>query len=86
MTKPKHDNHSNARKIPIKIDGEVIRVTHAEQTARGLLERAAVNPDEYDLCRILKGGAEPERFADDQVITVAPGDNFVTKRERGTVA
>jgi hypothetical protein len=73
------------RKVHFRIDGEPYTSWDEDQTAAALLRLAGVDPAGYDLARI-NGAGGPETFADEQVVTIHDGDEFVTAKRTGPVA
>jgi len=69
-------------KVRFTIDGEPFRTYDNDQTAAALLRLAGVDPAGYDLARI--GDAQP--FANDDIIIIRSGDEFVTVKRVGGVA
>lgn len=77
-------------KVHFTIDGESHSNWDDDQTAAALLRLAGVDPAAYDLARVSRGthdgGSTPEIFADDQLVTIHDGDQFVTAKHAGPVA
>lgn len=69
-------------KVRFTIDGEPFSTYDNDQTAAALLRLAGVDPTGYDLARI--GDAQP--FANDDIVTIQTGDEFVTAKRVGGVA
>ncbi|KRD53816.1 hypothetical protein [Microbacterium sp. Root280D1] len=69
-------------KVRFTIDGDPFSTYDNDQTAAALLRLAGVDPTGYDLARI--GDAQP--FANDDIITIQTGDEFVTAKRVGGVA
>ncbi|MEV4689066.1 hypothetical protein [Microbacterium sp. LWH3-1.2] len=76
---------SARKKIRFTIDGERHTSHDDDQTAAALLRLAGVDPAGYDLARILPTGGT-ESFADEQVVKIENGDQFVTAKQVGDVA
>lgn len=70
------------QKVRFTIDGEPFSTYDNDQTAVALLRLAGVDPAGYDLARI--GDAQP--FANDDIVTIQTGDEFVTAKRVGGVA
>lgn len=84
-------------KVHFTIDGEAHTSFDDDQTAAALLRLAGVDPAAYDLARVSSGPAAghggghggagtPETFADEQLVTIHDGDEFVTAKHAGPVA
>lgn len=71
--------------VHFSIDGEQHASWDDDQTAAALLRLATVDPASYDLARVTAAGG-PEVFADEQVVTIHDGDEFVTAKRVGSVA
>jgi hypothetical protein len=76
---------SARKKVRFTIDGERFTTYDDDQSAAALLRLAGVNPADYDLARVRPAG-ESESFSDDQIVTIANGDEFVTAKHVGAVA
>jgi hypothetical protein len=72
-------------KVRFTIDGEQYTSWDDDQSAAALLRLAGVDPAGYDLARVTASGG-PEIFADEQVVTIHDGDEFVTAKHAGPVA
>jgi hypothetical protein len=79
------DRFLSREKIRFTIDGEGFRSYDDDQTAAALMRLAKVDPTTFDLTRIKSNGAVDE-FADDEVIVIHDGDEFVTAKRIGGVA
>lgn len=73
------------QKIHFAIDGESYETYDNTQTAAALLRLAGVDPDGYDLARILPSGGT-EKFRGDEIVALQNGDDFVTAKHVGGVA
>lgn len=73
------------RKVHFSIDGERYNSYDDDQSAAALLRLAGVDPGGYDLARVLPAGGT-ESFRDEQLVTILPGDEFVTAKHAGPVA
>ena len=69
-------------KVRFTIDGEPFTSYDEDQTAAALLRLAGVDPMGYDLARI--GDTKP--YADNDIVTIRTGDEFVTVKRVGGVA
>lgn len=76
---------SNRPPIEFTIDGQAHTTEEHRQAAADLLRLAGLEPTSYDLARLLPND-NPQRFNDDDVVTIRPGDRFVSKRENAQVA
>ncbi|MFL0181934.1 MULTISPECIES: multiubiquitin domain-containing protein [unclassified Mycobacterium] len=79
-----HDGNEfhTRRKVHFTIDGEPHTSWDDDQTAAALLRLAGLDPAKYDLARV-NGAGGRERFADEQLITVRDGDEFVSTKSEG---
>jgi hypothetical protein len=73
------------KKVSFTIDGRSFTVHEPHQIAADLLRLAGLDPAMYNLARMRKGNAEPQRFKDDQAVRIHDGDEFVSIRERAEV-
>lgn len=71
--------------VSFTIDGRSFTVEDSHQIAADLLRLAGLDPALYNLARMRKGKAEPQRFKDDQPVQIHEGDEFVSIRERAEV-
>lgn len=81
MNSPEH----NRPPIEFTVDGQSLTTDDHRQTAAQLLRLAGLEPANYDLARLV-GKDKPQRFADDEDVTIRPGDRFVSKRISAPVA
>ena len=74
-----HDGERFAtrRKVRFSVDGTRFSTYDDDQSAAALLRQAGLDPADRDLTRIAANG-EREIFADDQLVTMADGDEFVS--------
>lgn len=70
-------------KVRFKIDGETYQSFDDDQTAAALVRLAGLNPDEFDLARVI---GVPGTFTGETVIDITDGDEFVTAKRVGPVA
>lgn len=75
--KPQHE-------IKFTIDGVEYTTADREQPAKDLIALTGLDPAMFDLAE-LHGNSEPKSYSDDQVVTIQPGDKFVTVRQTATV-
>lgn len=73
------------RSVTFTIDGRSFTVDDPHQVAADLLRLAGLDPATYNLARMRRGKAEPQRFKDDQPVQIHEGDEFVSIRERAEV-
>lgn len=78
-------SESNRPPIEFTIDGEAFTTEEHRLSAVDLLRLAGLEPASYDLARLLPND-NPQRFDDDDVVTIRPRDRFVSKRESAPVA
>lgn len=81
MSSPEH----NRPPIAFTVDGQPFTTEDHRQTAAQLLRLADLEPANYDLARLLPND-KPQRFADDENVTIRPDDRFVSKRSNAPVA
>jgi len=79
------DAFAARQKVRFTVDGESFVTYDDDQTAADLMRRAGVDPAAYDLARIRRGGGS-KTIPDDELITIADGDEFVTAKHVGGVA
>lgn len=79
------DRFVSRQKLRFTIDGEPQSSYDDDQTASALLRLAGVDPNGYDLARILTAGGT-EAFRDEQIVKIKNGDEFVTAKHVGGVA
>ncbi len=65
------------RKLRFSVDGTRFTTYDDDQTAAALLRQAGLDPADRELTRIGEAG-ERETFIDNQLVTIADGDKFVT--------
>ncbi|NTW38289.1 MAG: hypothetical protein HGA44_00140 [Cellulomonadaceae bacterium] len=70
-------------KVRFKIDGEPFQSFDDDQTAAALLRLAGLNPDEFDLARVIGAAGT---YSGDTVVVISDGDEFVTAKRVGPVA
>ncbi len=79
------DRFVSREKVHFTIDGEDFRSYDDDQTAAALMRLAGVDPAASDLTRVKTNGAVDE-FADDEIVVIHDGDEFVTAKRIGSVA
>lgn len=79
------DRFTTRQKIRFTIDSEPHTTYDNDQEAAALLRLAGVSPAEYDLARV-NGAGTPETFADNELVQIKDGDDFVTAKRVGGVA
>ncbi|MCW3492030.1 hypothetical protein [Microbacterium sp. SSM24] len=76
------DRFVSRRNLRFTIDGEPFRSYDDDQAAAALVRLAGLDPAVFDLARV----GSPTAFADDEIVTIADGDAFVTIKHVGGVA
>ncbi|WP_319458313.1 hypothetical protein [Mycobacterium sp. RTGN4] len=74
------------KRIEFSIDGKTYGTTVRRQPAADLLRLAGLDPGRYDLGRLHGHREGPNRFCDDEIVEIHPGDRFVSIRQRADVA
>jgi hypothetical protein len=72
-------------KIRFTVDGELQSGWDDDLTASAILRRVGLDPAQYDLA-LVSGHGAPHTFADDDVVHLRNGDEFVTAKRIGNVA
>jgi hypothetical protein len=78
-----HNHHHKT--IRFTIDGKPITTTDDDQQAANLLRLAGLDPNVYDLAKVIHGGT-PKVFKDTSVVELENGDKFVSVRQNALVA
>lgn len=78
MTEREKNSGNGQPPVTITIDGVEHTVEDRRQTAAELLALAGVSAEDHDLARVLGHGQVEKRFADTDVVQLAPGARFVS--------
>lgn len=90
-TPPSNDNVRDVvtglhKHVKFSIDGKAYDTTVRRQPAADVLRLAGLDPGRYDLGRLQGHRDGPNRFRDDEIVEIHPGDRFVSIRQRADVA